>query len=232
MRSSMSSVSANSHHRRLPTAVCVQSPSQKDSPFLSVVSVMADLAARLQKLQTPVEQEMPDMSHQMDAFLIDFGKAHLGRTYYLDTWTTDQRWVKWFIGHYQHSRNTKHRMFLHYAELKIERAELEGTTIPLTQMIEEPRPKAATKASGKPYPKPKAKSMAMGSTIIEPMPETEWVRDPEDFMLVQQELAAEYPDVQHLETRMLHMENALTQVIAHLEKITTNMEPKHPTEEK
>ena len=112
---------------------------------------------------------------------------------------------------------------------------MEGKSVALTQEIKEPYPKVATGGSGKSSQKgkPKAKSMAPGAKSSQGpiMDQEEWPVDPEDFMLVQQELAAEYPDIQHLESRMLNMENALTKVIAHLEKITVNMDNK-PNEDK
>ena len=123
---------------------------------------------------------------------------------------------------------------MHYVGLKVERAELEGSTLPLTQNIQAPQPKTATKGSGKSYPKttPKAKAKMASAPVAANIPQEEWVTDPEDFMLVQQELEAEYPDVQHLESRMLHMENALSQVIAHLEKITVRMDATPAVEDK
>ncbi len=113
---------------------------------------------------------------------------------------------------------------------------MEGKAVAFTQEIKEPNPKVTTTGSGKSsqkgQPKAKAKSQeAKGSQgpIMDPQ---DWLPDPEDFMLVQQEMAAEYPDIQHLESRMLNMENALSQVISHLEKITVNMGANQPLEDK
>ena len=123
-----------------PIAVCVPSPSPKVS-LCPVESIMASLAARLQRVQAAVEQPLPDLSQyslqQMDAFQIDFGKAHLGQTY-LEVWQQDQQWVSWFVSHFQRSPKTTHRMFLHYVNLQVERAEVEGSLVELTQNIEMP----------------------------------------------------------------------------------------------
>ena len=108
---------------------------------------------------------------------------------------------------------------------------MEGSLVELTQNIETPNPKSSSKGYGKQSPKTKAKAKARSTlpAVDTPVVDPGWDMDPEDFMLVRTEEFADQPDIQHLESRMLNMENALTQVIAHLEKITVNMDAAAPS---
>ena len=104
----------------------------------------------------------------------------------------------------------------------------------LAHNIETPNPRVNSKGRGKSSPKTKAKAKSRANTPIanDTLGDQGWDMEPEDFMLIRSEEFADQPEIQHLETRMLHMENALSQVIAHLEKISVNMETAAASETK
>lgn len=196
---------------------------------------MSNLAKRLQKVQVPVEEEAPDVSKysilELERMEIDFGKKHLGSTF-KEVWTQDQPWIVWFVGHYPNSKKASHCLFRHYVELMVERAELTDKKVPVITP-KDPLPKTGV-AIGKPYPKPKAQSGATGSTgqtegmMMPPelLAEIEDEEEPdpnETFEIIREAEQVENSQVAHLETRMLHMENALSQVIHHLEGLTNKL---------
>ena len=121
-------------------------------------------------------------------------------------------------------------------ELKVQEAENQGTKVPLTAPIAYPEPtpsgsgksypKAKGKSKGKPYSKGHSNasaSQAWQGVLDEAVEEYQLIHEEEiirDMMATPDVSHLEnHPDVSHLETRMLHMENALSQVIAHLERL-------------
>lgn len=177
---------------------------------------MSTLSMRLKALQVPGETPKFNFDHmsmkQLEDSVIDFGQAQLGLKYQ-EAWERHQDWVTWFINKYEKSAKESHQRFLHYVQLKIERAELDGTNIPLN---------AGPKTSAmKPKTKPKAAPRQIYQAPVATMPNME---EEELFELLSAEEemsipAVEVPgnQVQHLETRMLHMEDALSRILAHLE---------------
>ena len=170
---------------------------------------------------------------ELETHTISFGKAHLGDTFQ-HVWDTDQKWVHWFISHYPTSSKTSHRFFRHFVEMKVERAELTGIRVPLTEPIVLPEPPASS-VHGNTYPKAKGhpKAKAVAKSTAQPINDQVWqeVRDQaaEEYQWIHEEdmlnAMIEAPDVSHLETRMLNMENALSQVISQLERLTTLSPP-------
>ena len=142
----------------------VQVISPRVSSSLNVL-VMSSLAARLQKVQSPVDQIVPDLSQfsmeELETHTISFGKAHLGDSFQ-HVWDTDQKWVHWFISHYPTSSKTSHRFFRHFVEMKVERAELTGIRVPLTEPIVLPEPPASS-GHGNPLPESKGSSQSQSS---------------------------------------------------------------------
>jgi len=190
-----------------------------------LVPNMSNLAQRLKAVQAPVEQIVPDLNQfsmaDLETYAISFGTAHKGHTFQY-VWDTGQNWVHWFTSHYSSSKKTAHRFFIKFVEMKVERAELTGTQVPLTTAIENTEPPVM--GSGNPYPKSKAKAQAKGHGKGATESARELEHAIEDYHLVMEEeaiinAAMTSADVSHLETRMLHMENALSQVIAHLERL-------------
>ena len=95
---------------------------------------MSSLSLRLKELQVPGETAKFDFSHlslsQLEETKVDFGQAHLGRTY-REMWLNHQEWLLWFAGRYEKSGKESHQKILHYVQLMVERAELAGTRIPV-----------------------------------------------------------------------------------------------------
>eukprot|EP00435_Cladocopium_sp_Y103_P052412 s757_g16.t1 len=183
---------------------------------------MSSLSQRLKDLQLKGEPVKHDFSHlslsQLEETKIDFGSTHLGRTY-REMWLDHQDWILWFASRYEKSGKENHQRVLHYIGLMIERAELTGTRIPMQRgmgmSVQQPAGKSKAKAMPKKIPHPPAEQMSI------------WDAEEEEFELFPDEIetgmsVAPEPvsqDVSHLETRMLHMENALTQIMGMLENI-------------
>ena len=190
---------------------------QKISPSLISIrpsSLMA-LAQRLKKLQVKADEKPEDLSHLQLVDLhqekIQFGQKHHG-TSFQTVWETDQSWVTWVTQHYGASTKGAHRKFMWYVELQIEKAEKTGEKI----VMKEAQPEIGIKETGKFYhPQPKVRPSKCPETKIN-------LADFEDEEEETFEMIAQYqeppgPDVQHLEARMLNLENALQRVINHLE---------------
>ena len=112
---------------------------------------------------------------------------------------------------------------LHYIQLMIERAELNGTNVPLTKGTAPKGSMAMTKAK------------AMPKRAMQPPTETTsvWDATEEEYEIFTEEaemglsVAApegNNPDISHLEHRMLHVETTLSQIITLLENIQPNAE--------
>lgn len=190
---------------------------------------MAGLANRLKKLQVMTSEPRPDFSHmsiqELEECQIDFGSKHLGDSF-LHVWTSDQPWVMWLIQHYGNSKKSSHQKFLQFAEMKIERAELEGAAIPISEPLTDKDLSWTSKGYGKSsIPKAKAKSHAMGATVMPTLPHDviEELED-ESFEVLPLETEKD-AEIQCLQARMLNIENALQQVIQHLGSRQEKAEP-------
>ena len=177
---------------------------------------MSTLSMRLKALQVPGETPKFNFDHmnmkQLEDSVIDFGQAQLGLKYQ-EVWERDQDWVTWFINKYEKSAKENHQRFLRFVKLKIERAELESTNIPLNVGPKTPAAKSKMKPKAAPrqiYQVPVANMPNMDEEeLFELLPTEEEMSIPATEMHGNQ--------VQHLETRMLHMEDALSRILAHLE---------------
>lgn len=154
---------------------------------------------------------------------IDFGSSHRGKTYH-QMWKDHQTWVKWMIQHYSQSQKPSHRRVIHYFSLEIERCELTGQAVPLTdapagKIVNRPKPKAKRQA----YPTSKSSK---------PNDKTEWEiewelqgleMDPEDLIALQEEPVNPEinPEIHQLNERMSQMEEMLSQIVQHLQKPST-----------
>jgi len=190
---------------------------------------MSSLSQRLKELQVPGETAKFDFSHlslsQLEETKVDFGQAHLGRTY-REMWLNHQEWLLWFAGRYEKSGKESHQKILHYVQLMVERAELAGTRIPVHKGV--PSSVTPMKPKAKAWPKKLARPP---NDVI-----SVWDADEtEEFEVYGDEIeagmsvaaASEGPNsnVAHLETRMLSMENALSQILLMLETIQPATEP-------
>eukprot|EP00435_Cladocopium_sp_Y103_P054909 s628_g18.t1 len=174
----------------------------------------------------PGETVKHDFTHlsmaQLEETKVDFGQAHVGRTY-KEMWVGHQDWITWFVGRFEKSGKKSHQRLIHYVKLMIERAELTGTQVPVNKGItitEKPMTKAKAKPFAKKLANPSQQAAAAASV---------WdLEDETEFEIFQEEEfdggmsvtgpEVSHPDVSHLETRMLNVENALTQILGMLEQ--------------
>lgn len=181
------------------------------------------LLQRLKQLhvEAPVEEE-EDLNQfsvqQLRDMKIDFGNSHKGKTYH-QMWTDHQSWAQWMLSHYGQSKKPAHRRVIHYFSLEIERCELTGQAVPLTDAPPKPKMTAGIR------PKPKAKSHAAPAPSSKPSGKTEWEEewelqglemDPEDLIALQEE--NQNPEIVQLNDRMSQMEEMLSQIVQHLQK--------------
>ena len=219
------------HHQEHPVAVSINQ---------SVETTMSDLAQRLQKIQRPEKPVLVDINNytreELSEMKIKFGSTHVGRTF-SHMWEVEQGWVKWFLERYSESTKLDHRLFVRYAELQIKMYEEWGGTVPvISEKAQTQSKQIKAPPMFKTAPKAKAKSQAAGTSSNTQIPEflVNDMAQEEEFEFLQAEWEAEQavkqvsadpdPEVQSLQTRMLNLENALQQVIVHLQ----NQDPKTP----
>ena len=127
----------------------------------------------------------------------------------------------WVLKHYQASKKGVHRMVIHYITLKIERAELEGKSIPVVES--QPQPiKNLNKAAGKPLVMTltrKAKSRPVVPSEVEDL--SMW----DLGEMGAEEFPIESCEVQNLEHRMQNVEGALQSIVMHLDHMAANHPP-------
>lgn len=202
---------------------------------------MSSLAARLAQVQVKVEAQLPDISQhsmeQLGEMTIKFGSTHVGKKF-SHMWAHEQKWITWFLQHYPDSEKTEHRLVRRYVELKVEEAEHWNHKIPVqTSQKDLQSPNLNPKKSG--YAKAKAKSQfpprKIGKEDMDAVTQEEiaqWealealgIEEEQDWD-VQSELVRDgeptrqdclEADVQSLQTRLLHMETMLQQVVSHIQ---------------
>ena len=153
---------------------------------------MSDWSKRLQRVQAEMpSQEVESIDHltleTLQSEKVRFGKAHQGKTY-AEVWDSAPDWIKWFLGHYQESKDLEHRKMIKFIKLKIEAEETEGEQPVQARPKAKAAPKILTAASkSRPAPHPDA--------------------CPEEPTSV---------EMSSLQARMTHLEHALHQILVHL----------------
>ena len=167
----------------------------------------SQLAAQADHLQTSMEE--------LSSQVITFGKTHRGRTYH-DMWEQESKYCQWFLSTYEKSTKIERRRFIHFLEMKIERAELELSlpdTAPKSSEDQGPiHPRAKVKAKSKMLAK--SRPSIQPQDIIDLQEEEDPWTNLEDMESTVPE--AVYSDVASLQSRMLTMESNLQEVINHL----------------
>eukprot|EP00434_Breviolum_minutum_P015793 symbB.v1.2.013912.t1/scaffold987.1/size146359/2 len=189
------------------THVSVEEKNQ-DTSYLpgrfAIRSLNMALSQRLKNLQVKANEIPADLSHlqleDLHQEKIQFGQKHSGKSF-------QTVWNTWVTQHYGSSTKGAHRKFMRYVELQIEKAEKLGEKI----VVKEAQPEVTIKEAGKFCP-PQAKTRPAKIP-----PEVFEDEEEDTFEMIAQHLEAPGPDVQHLEVRMLNLENALQRVISHLE---------------
>ena len=112
---------------------------------------------------------------------------------------------------------------LYYIQLMIEKAEMNGTNVPLTKGTAPKSSMAMTKAKAMPK---RAMQPPVEATSVWDAKEEEYEIFTEEAEMGLSVAAPEgnNPDVSHLEHRMLHVETTLSQIITLLENIQPNAE--------
>lgn len=185
------------------------------------------LANRLKGLQREVPEALPDLSEytmdQLEGLTIEFGQKHRGCRFQ-DVWDSDQPWMTWFVGRYSNSKVLSHRLLIRFIEIKVERAEMLGETIPVREPLTDGTipsaalPKAVNTPPGTLRPKNKAqpKPRVMAPPVVEEP-------DVEGFDLEMDSWSNVTQDqVQMLEQRMGDMEASLGTIMRALENIQMN----------
>lgn len=175
---------------------------------------MTSLSKRLAQLQEEIKKESArDERQEIDQLNlaqlknmpVPFGKAKLGSTY--EEAFQDQSWTKWFVSHYENCQKPERLKFLRFVNLR--RRLSEGSAV-----------KGQTKNKTDTYSCPAASGVGVSSMAL-PV-ETPW--DAEEHPL--EEILAHQ---EHQDLRMIRVENALTQIIQHLEQRGfTALEPQGP----
>ena len=194
------------------------------------------LSKRLQRVQENLEPSKEDFSQwsmaDLEVSTIDFGKQQKGKTY-ATVWEEDQPWITWFVQHYEKSGKSSHQKFLHYVNLKVERAELTGTKIPVKEKSEgystiSPEQQVINRSRMMALAKAKAMSRHVTQLESELWNEEE---DPLMYELISNPVKTTGPVPKEptpcpsqLEMRVINMENALARVMNFLEQNHANQE--------
>ena len=201
---------------------------------------MTSLSQRLAQMQTQVAVQVEDLSQvtleELSPELVDFGQKHRGQSFQ-ETWK-DQEWVSWMVKHYGASTKTAHRRFLRYVELKLDHHEAHQLPIPVIPQDSLPMTASNVRGSAKadgPSPRmiaAKAKTRPLSQSSVHPpdMEDAGWALEPGTYT---HETMSSDHSVEAMQQRMLHLENALSRVIHHLEMtaVQTHRAQQIPTEE-
>ena len=196
------------------------------------LSKMASLSQRLSQMQTQVAVQVEDLSHltleELGPELVDFGQKHRGQSVH-ETWK-DQEWVSWMTKHYGASTKTAHRRFLRCVELKLDYHEAHQMPIPVVPQGSLPMTTSGVQSSAKaggPSPgmiaaKAKTRPLSQSSIHLPDMEDAGWALEPGTYT---QGTMSSDPNVEAMQQRMLHLENALSRVIHHLEMTAGQTHP-------
>lgn len=145
---------------------------------------------------------------------VSFGRAHVGKSF-LEMWENEKAWVKWFIRTYADSQKEEHRKMVIYVEKMVQQHETDQGLPPLDlpephQGIVQPRCKGYPKAKAVP-----ATASNMPADVMTVMSED--LNDPWDVMEPMNREFHQDPlpeEVQALQTRVLSIESALTEILS------------------
>ncbi|CAL1173706.1 unnamed protein product [Cladocopium goreaui] len=201
-----------------------------DTPFLLSNTLLRALQAKvdcvghvlespLNRLQTPVQVEVEDLSHlsleELSGETLAFGQKHHGKTF-AEAWM-DQEWVRFMVTRYSQSTKSAHRRFLRYVELKLDQHEQQQTGIPVIPTDSVPVEPLQHTAKAKTAAKAKAKGMASATPVYLPDMEGEWAMEPGPYPSTTMTSSSMPTEVCALQQRMLNMENAMIRIMHHLE---------------
>ena len=172
-------------------------------------SEAAALIARLARVMGEAKKEAFKLLSldEMGQAKIDFGSAHLGRTY-SEMWEKEGKYVKWFQASYHSPNKVNHQKFIHYISLRVTYAEHQ---LGLNSQDLQPSP------SQRPlHPAIKSKAKAKPIQEVTPQVLADLAKD-ESWEPVQEiEIQPEiYTEMAAMDTRLQTI-GAMQEIIAHL----------------
>ena len=155
---------------------------------------------------------------------VSFGQKHMGDTF--ETAWEDQQWISFMVSKYGSSKVMSHRRLIRYVELKVEEHEKAQQAIPILPPKESRAGYSGETSghSGGRFIQPKAKTrptMQFHGPLIEVDGEEELEFEMYNSGITDHQPLSQDPDFQAMQQRLLHMEDALTKVIRHLEDKTS-----------
>ena len=190
-----------------------------------------NLTQRLKQLQQPVaDSVLPDLSHlrleDLRVEKVDFGTKNKGKTYE-EAWL-DQSWISYVTSHYVDSKCMSHRKLLRFIEMMVDKHETNGQPIivsPSRVDVSNPQsqrpldPRASMKAKAKPMANPKSHPIPVEFTHLPEMDDADWELGSQTYQsgFMEEAPLNQDPSFLAMQTRLLHMEDALGRVISHLE---------------
>ena len=163
--------------------------------------------ARIQQAQDPT------LSNELEVFkalsfedqchtAVAFGKAHLGKKF-LDVWHQEPRWLQWVLKNYEDSKRVEHLKLFHFVQVMLEQEETGSMPKPVNKGYQaSPKPKAKGKSS---HHMPETENHAEAIHHVTEEDKELW--DITSNHQVQGEV------IEALQARMLHVENALTEIL-------------------
>lgn len=185
------------------------------------------LSKRLKDLQQQDSGDLKDISHlsltDLQDQKVQFGQKHLGRPFH-QVWEEDQEWIAFIASKYAESTKMQHRLLIRYITLKVEQHEQSQAPIrvappPESQVVPSQLP-VGLRSAPKVKAKPKAANRVPYSETVH-LPDMEAEEEEWNLGTYQHGFMETHPmsaDMMAMQNRMLHLENALTQVIQHMEQ--------------
>jgi hypothetical protein len=165
------------------------------------------LAERFARVQKQVQE--PVLSDELETFkalsfedqcnsVVTFGKSHVGKKF-LEIWHQEPRWLQWVLKTFEGSTKLDHLKLFHFVQVMLEQEE-SGMN-----------PKIDPKCNAKPKAKAKSSSRLPYPEIpVENLISTE---EDEELWDITSHQPAQHEEIEALQTRMLNVENALTEIL-------------------
>lgn len=183
----------------------------------------SSLGQRLKALQVKAEEPLEDISHltlgHLACEVIDFGNKHKGKNYD-QVWQDDQAWVAFMVARYSKSHVLSHRKFLRYVELQVSTHESKQEPIvmrPYNDSTSQVKIEAKQSSGSAEYPKQTGMALPVASHRLDADDDWESASMMYAMPTTSQPAHLEGESMQALQSRMLHMEDALTRVIQYME---------------
>ena len=212
-----------------PTVIKIHHSPLRPASIAKVATMT--LSQRLKQLQQPVaDSVLPDLSHlrleDLRVEKVDFGTKHKGKTYE-EAWL-DQPWISFMASHYGESKSMSHRKLLRFIEMMVDKHEASGQPIAVSSShadVPNPQsqrpmdPRASMKAKAKPMANPKSSPIPVEFTHLPEMDDADWELGSQTYQsgFMEEAPLNQDPSFLAMQTRLLHMEDALGRVINHLE---------------